>query len=46
MIRRNYANSFQGFSARIIVKMTALTLVQLLNKRLGRNINNLKGAIP
>lgn len=46
MIRRNYAKSFQGFSTRIIAKMTALTFIQLLNKRLGRNINNLKGAIP
>lgn len=45
MIRRNYAKSFQGFSTRIIAKMTALTLIQLHNKRLGRNINNLKGAI-
>ena len=42
MIRRNYAKSFDGFAARIISKITALTVIQLINKRNGNNINNLK----
>ncbi len=42
MIRRNYAKSFAGFSTRIIAKMTALTIIQYLNKKKGENINNLK----
>lgn len=42
MIRRNYAKSFKGFSARIISKITALTVIQWINKRNGNNINNLK----
>lgn len=45
MIRRNYAKSFKGFSARIVAKLTSLTLIQLSNKLLGNNINNLKIAI-
>lgn len=43
MIRRNYAKTFQGFKTRILSKITALTLIQYLNKFvLGRLINNLK----
>lgn len=42
MIRRNYAKSFKGFAARIISKITALTVIQLINKHSGNNINNLK----
>lgn len=42
MIRRNYAKSFNGFSTRIISKVTALTIIQWINKRNGNNINNLK----
>ncbi len=45
MIRRNYAKSFDGFSTRILSKMTALTLIQWFNKQNGNNINNLKIAI-
>lgn len=45
MIRRNYAKSFAGFSARIIAKMTALTLIQWTNKKAEKNINNLKRTI-
>lgn len=45
MIRRNYAKSFQGFSTRIIAKMTAHTLIQLSNKLAGGNLNNLKSVI-
>lgn len=43
MIRRNYAKSFQGFKTRILTKLTAVTLIQYLNKfKFNRNINNLK----
>jgi len=43
MIRRNYAKSFQGFKTRILAKITALTLVQYINKFIfGRPINNVK----
>lgn len=43
MIRRNYAKSFQGFKTRILAKITALTLVQFINKFIfNRNINNIK----
>lgn len=43
MIRRNYAKSFEGFKTRIIAKITALTIVQFINKEyFNRNINNLK----
>jgi hypothetical protein len=46
MIRRNYAKSFQGFKTRIISKITALTVVQYINKFIfGRNINNIKISI-
>lgn len=46
MIRRNYAKSFQGFKTRILSKLTALTVVQYINKFLfDRNINNLKISI-
>ena len=43
MIRRNYAKTFQGFKTRILSKITALTIIQYINKfDFGRNINNLK----
>jgi hypothetical protein len=42
MIRRNYAKSFEGFSARIISKVAALTLIQWINHQAGREINHLK----
>jgi hypothetical protein len=42
MIRRNYAKSFQGFSTRILSKVTALALIQWLNQRNGNKMNNLK----
>jgi len=43
MIRRNYAKSFQGFKTRILAKITALTLVQYINKFIfDRPINNIK----
>jgi hypothetical protein len=43
MIRRNYAKSFDGFRTRIISKISALTMIQYLNKFVfNRPINNLK----
>ena len=46
MIRRNYAKSFQGFKTRILAKITALTLVQFINKFIfDRPINNIKTKI-
>lgn len=45
MIRRNYAKSFDGFKNRILSKMMALTVIQLINKLNNKNINNLKTCI-
>lgn len=46
MIRRNYAKSFEGFKTRILSKITALTVVQYINKFIfERNINNIKISI-
>jgi hypothetical protein len=45
-IRNNYAKSFQGFKTRILAKITALTLVQYINKFIfDRPINNIKNQI-
>lgn len=46
MIRRNYAKTFQGFKTRIPSKITALTVIQYINKFIfERNINNIKISI-
>ena len=46
MIRRNYAKTFEGFKTRILTKITALTIIQAINKFvLDRNINNIKSNI-
>ena len=46
MIKRNYAKTFQGFKTRILTKITALTMIQFINKfDFNRPINNLKVAI-
>ncbi|OAV75972.1 hypothetical protein Barb7_00389 [Bacteroidales bacterium Barb7] len=42
MIRRNHAKSFDGFKNRILAKIMALTVIQLINKLNNKNINNLK----
>lgn len=44
-IRRNYAKTFDAFKTRIFAKITALTVIQLINKQNNRNINNLKISI-
>ena len=42
-IRNNYTKSFEGFKTRILAKITALTLVQYINKFIfNRPINNIK----
>ena len=42
-IRNNYANTFEGFKTRILAIITALTLVQYINKFIfDRPINNIK----
>jgi hypothetical protein len=46
MIRRNYAKSFEGFKTRVLSKISALTIVQYINKTIfNRNINNIKVSI-
>lgn len=46
MIRRNYAKTFIGFKTRILSKITALTIVQYINRFVhNRPINLLKHAI-
>jgi hypothetical protein len=46
MIRRNYAKTFNGFKTRILAKITAMTLIQFMNKFIfDRNINNIKTQI-
>ncbi|RLD55540.1 MAG: IS982 family transposase [Bacteroidetes bacterium] len=43
LIRRNYAKSFMGFKTRILSKISAMTMIQYLNKFVfNRPINNLK----
>ena len=45
-IRNNYAKTFEGFKTRILAKITALTLVQYINKFIfERPINNIKNQI-
>ncbi|MFV0140145.1 IS982 family transposase [Empedobacter falsenii] len=40
MIRRNYAKTFEGFKTRLLAKITALTVVQFINKEyFNQNIN-------
>jgi hypothetical protein len=46
LIRRNYAKTFDGFKTRILAKITALTLIQYVNKFIfDRPINNIKNQI-
>ncbi|TSE05748.1 IS982 family transposase, partial [Aquimarina algiphila] len=40
---RNYAKSFEVFKNRILSKITAMTIIQYINRfEFNRNINNLK----
>ena len=45
MIRRNYAKSFAGFKTRLLTKITSLTVIQVINLKQGKKINNLKTVI-
>jgi hypothetical protein len=46
LIRRNYAKTFEGFKTRILAKVTALTLVQYINKFIfDRPINKIKNQL-
>jgi len=46
LIRRNYAKTFEGFKTRILAKITALTLIQYINKFIfDRPINNIKNQL-
>ena len=46
LIRRNYAKTFEGFKTRILAKITALTLVQYINKFIfDRPLNNIKNQL-
>jgi len=43
LIRKNYAKSFDGFKTRILSKISAMTVIQYLNRFVyNRPINNLK----
>lgn len=43
MIRRNYAKSFEGFKTRVLSKISAMTMIQYLNRFVfNKPINNLK----
>lgn len=46
MIRRNYAKTFHGLASRILSKITAVTLLQYINKFItGRPLNHIKHAL-
>ena len=46
MIRRNYAKSFDGFKTRVLSKITAMTMIQYINKFIfDGKINNIKISI-
>jgi len=45
LIRQNYAKSFEGYKNRILSKITALTVIEMINKLLNRNINNIKSLV-
>jgi len=45
MIHWNYAKSFDGYETKILSKITAATVVQMINKLLNININNSKSII-
>ncbi len=46
MIRRNYAKTYEGFKTRILAKITALNVIQYINKiYFNRNVNKIKTQI-
>lgn len=42
MFKRNYAKTLTGLSSRIVCKVAAFTMLQYINHRLGRSINQIK----
>jgi hypothetical protein len=44
MIKRNYAKSFKGLSTRVISKVAAVTVLQMINK-INRPLNHIKHAL-
>lgn len=45
MLKRNYAKSFNGVASRIICKIAAVTMLQLINYQNNRSLNHLKHAL-
>jgi hypothetical protein len=45
MLKRNYAKTLIGLSVRILKKVTSVTLLQYINLKNGKPINNLKYAL-
>jgi hypothetical protein len=45
MIKRNYAKSFKGLSTRVVSKVAAVTVLQMINKINGRPLNHIKHAL-
>lgn len=45
MLKRNYAKSLQGLRTRLITKITAVTILQLMNYTNNKPINHLKHAL-
>jgi hypothetical protein len=45
MLKRNYAKTILGLSARILAKVTSVTLLQYINLKNGKPINHLKYAL-
>ena len=45
MVKRNYAKSFGGLRARIICKVAAVTVLQLINKTNNKPLNHIKHAL-
>ena len=45
MLKRNYAKTLIGLSVRILTKVTSVTLLQYINLKNDKPINNLKYAL-
>jgi hypothetical protein len=46
MLKRNYAKSLEGLQARLISKITAVTVLQAMNRVKNRPINHLNMHAP
>ena len=45
IIRKKLPKSFDGYKTRILTKITVVTVIQMINKLLNRNINNSKSLV-